>query len=700
MAVPAAADRSWSGLIASSPEKCGWHLSIPVSQIAILQRFATETAQRQMDRLAHFNPAQREAVLTASGPLLVLAGAGTGKTRVITHRMAELIRNGIEPDRILSVTFTNKAAKEMLERTSALLGKRLQKKPLISTFHSFCVRVLRQEIEVLGYPRAFTIYDRGDQESAARKALRDVRVPDSSLSPGDFLNIISRWKMAGVNPDHASDCTENDLEFLAAVAYRKYATSLRACGAVDFDDLLLLTNQLFLEYPEVLERQQRRFDHVQIDEYQDTNGSQFDLIEALIREHGNLCVVGDDDQSIYGWRGAEVSHILGFQNQFPGAKVVRLEENYRCTDEILDLANRLVKHNRGRHDKELRANRIAESPVRFFEHEDENVEAELVVREIRFLIDRKDVAPQDICILFRTNEQPRVFEAELRRQEVRYVVMGTQSFFDKKEIRDVLSYLKVLVNPQDETSLLRIFNTPARGISNSTVEKLLHRAVRNGTSIWDAVAGALAQKEITARAAESIDRFSRLLESFRAQFRNAPAELPVLVEDFIRAIDYRSEIRKQYKSEDQQAMREEMLELFVDSLRTYVQRADQPSLNGFLDEACLNEFDNGDDKEEKLNERAVKLMTVHSAKGLEFPRVYLVGMEEGILPHKRSVEMEGAAIDEERRLCYVAITRAQNHLTITRAAARRKWGKKQLSIPSRFIREMRPEDVDPDSTEH
>lgn len=650
-----------------------------------------------MDRLAHFNPAQRDAVLTLSGPLLVLAGAGTGKTRVITHRIVELIRNGIEPDRILSVTFTNKAAKEMLERTTALLGKRQKKKPLISTFHSFCVKVLRQEIEVLGYPRTFTIYDRGDQESAARKALRDVRVPDSSLGPGDFLNIVSKWKMIGVNPDKASDYTENDLEFLAAVAYRKYATNLKACGAVDFDDLLLLTNRLFLDYPEILERQQRRFDHVQIDEYQDTNGSQFDLIEALVRGHGNLCVVGDDDQSIYGWRGAEVSHILGFQNQFPGAKVVRLEENYRCTDEILDLANRLVKHNRGRHDKELRANRIADDPVRFFEHEDENTEAELVVREIKFLIDRKGVSAADVCILFRTNEQPRVFESELRRQDVRYVVMGTQSFFDKKEIRDVLSYLKVLENPRDETSLLRIFNTPTRGITNASVEKLLNRAVRNGTSIWDAVPGAVAEKDITAKAGDAVQRFSRLLGDFRQRLKGNPHDLPGLVEDLLETINYSSEIQKQYKNEEQQGIRQEMLEHFVDSLRDYVQRAKNPSLSGYLEETVLDGPED-DDKEDKLNENAVKLMTVHSAKGLEFPRVYIVGMEEGILPHKRSVEVEGEAIDEERRLCYVAITRAQNHLTLTRAAARRKWGKKRLSIPSRFIREMRGEDADPDST--
>jgi DNA helicase-2/ATP-dependent DNA helicase PcrA len=651
-----------------------------------------------MDRLAHFNPAQRDAVLTLSGPLLVLAGAGTGKTRVITHRVAELIRTGVEPDRILSVTFTNKAAKEMLERTSALLGKRLKKKPLISTFHSYCVRVLRQEIEVLGYPRAFTIYDRGDQESAARKALRDVRVPDSSLSPGDFLNIVSRWKTIGVDPDKASDYTENDLEFLAAVAYRKYATNLRACGAVDFDDLLLLTNRLFLDYPEILERQQRRFDHVQIDEYQDTNGPQFDLIEALVREHGNLCVVGDDDQSIYGWRGADVSHILGFQNQFPGAKVVRLEENYRCTDEILELANRLVKHNRGRHEKELRANKIADDPVRFFEHEDENVEAELVVREIKFLIERKGVPAQDVCILFRTNEQPRVFESEFRRQDVRYVVMGTQSFFDKKEIRDTLAYLKVLENPRDETSLLRIFNTPTRGITNASVEKLLNRAVINGTRIWDAVPEAVAEKDITQKAGDAVMRFSGLLSNFRQRLKQAPRELPKLVEDLLETINYRSEIQKQYKNEDQQAIREEMLEHFVESLRAYVKRERNPTLSGYLEETILDGPES-DDKEDKLSEHAVKLMTIHSAKGLEFPRVYIVGMEEGILPHKRSVEAEGAAIDEERRLCYVAITRAQNHLTLTRAAARRKWGKKLLTIPSRFIREMRGEEVDADSTD-
>lgn len=647
-----------------------------------------------MDRLAHLNAAQRDAVTTLSGPLLVLAGAGTGKTRVITQRMVELIRKGgIAPDRILSVTFTNKAAKEMLERTQELLGKRLPQKPMISTFHSYCVKVLRQEIELLGYPSKFTIYDRADQESTARKALRDVRVQDSTLKPGDLLNVISRWKMQGVGPDRASDYVENDLEFIAAVAYRKYQQSLQASGGVDFDDLLLLTNRLFSEHPDALRRQQQRFDHVQIDEYQDTNGSQFDLIDALVREHNNLCVVGDDDQSIYGWRGAEVSHILGFHQHFPGAKVVRLEENYRCTEPIIEVANRLVKHNRDRHDKALRANKPSDVPVRFREYDDELTEAENVVREIKFLVEKKGEALKDVCILFRTNEQPRVFESELRRQEVRYVIMGSQSFFDKKEIRDTLAYLKVLENPADETSLLRIINTPSRGIGDSTVQKLLQRAVRQGCSLWNAVPSALAEKEITAKAAESLNRFSGLLGRFRSRLNQSPHDLPRICEDLLEDIEYSSEIRKQYKNEDLQAVREEMLEQMVTSLGDYVARTDKPSLAGYLDETTLSGREESSDKEQKLDEDAVRLMTVHSAKGLEFKHVYIVGMEEGLLPHKRSVEIEGDAICEERRLAYVAVTRAQDYLTLTRSVARTKWGKKRLSIPSRFLYEMFGEEV-------
>jgi len=455
--------------------------------------------------LSDLNPPQREAVLKLSGPLLVLAGAGTGKTRVITYRMVELIRRGTPADRILSVTFTNKAATEMLERTTILLGRESKQRPFISTFHSLCVRILRREISELGYPRNFSIYDRGDQESAARSALRDIRVGDQALRPRDLLAIISRWKMAGVAPNLATDYVENDREFLAAVAYRKYQENLRASGAVDFDDLLLLTNQLFSEFPDILQRHQQRFDHVQIDEYQDTNGVQFSLVKALVSPHQNLCVVGDDDQSIYGWRGADVEHILNFPSHFPGAKIVRLEDNYRCTAAILRVANRIVRHNPGCHEKKLVAHKPGNIPVRFLEFPDEAAEAEGVVREIASLNREGNVPFPEFAILFRTNEQPRVFETELRRVKLPYVLIGGQSFFDRREIRDLLAYLKTILNPNDEASMLRIINTPARGIGTATVTKLLMQAVKNKERFWEVIPQPASSGDISTKAIQALN---------------------------------------------------------------------------------------------------------------------------------------------------------------------------------------------------
>lgn len=645
-----------------------------------------------MEHLAHLNAAQREAVTTLRGPLLVLAGAGTGKTRVITHRMAELIRRGTPAERILSVTFTNKAAREMLERTRQLLAGKLRERPCISTFHSFCVRVLRQEVHHLGYPQQFTILDRGDQESVARGVLRDIRVAEKSLAPGDLLAILSRWKSAGVHPERAADVSADDREFLAAMAYRRYQDKLRGTGGVDFDDLLLLTDRLFTDFPEVLERQQGRFDHVQIDEYQDTNGIQFRLVEALVREHRNLCVVGDDDQSIYAWRGAEVTHILGFAQHFPGAKVVRLEDNYRCTDEILAHANRLVARNRERHPKVLRASKRATAPVRFQEHPDEQLEAEMVAREIRFLHQQQAVPLRDFAILFRTNEQPRVFESELRRAQVPYVLIGSQSFFDRKEVKDLLAYLKVLARPEDEASLLRIINTPARGISPQTAERVLTCAVQQGLSFWDAAEALARDLVIPARGAEAIRTFRRLLDSYRARFLNDPQRLDVHLRELIEEIGYEREIERQYKDPQQALLRTEVVDQLVQSASEYLHQGGAASLHEFLDGLALSGRDDEPDKEDQAAADAVKLMTLHSAKGLEFPRVYLVGMEEGLLPHKRSVDATDREIAEERRLCYVGITRARDHLTLTRASARRKWGKLRPSVPSRFLAEMRSSD--------
>lgn len=652
------------------------------------------TSPNQSNHLSSLNPAQREAASTLSGPLLVLAGAGTGKTRVITYRMVELIRNGVPPDKILSVTFTNKASKEMQERMASLMGKRLPSKPFISTFHSLCVRILREEISLLGYPEKFVIYDRGDQESAARSALRDIRVTDKSLRPGDLLNKISSWKMANVSPELATNYTENDFDFLAAMAYRKYQTKLRSSGAVDFDDLLMLTNELFEKSPEALVRAQSRFQYVQIDEYQDTNLSQFNLIRSLVKPHQNLCVVGDDDQSIYGWRGAEVRHILGFQNQFPGAKVVRLENNYRCTDKIIEVANQLVSHNRDRHKKQLIAHKRMGSPVRFLDLADELTEAEKIVGEIRYLHEAQEVPLRDFAILFRTNEQPRVFETELRRTNVRYQLIGSQSFFDRREIRDLLAYLKTLIFPKDELSMLRIINTPTRGIGNSTIEKLVNQSVKEGKQFWDTVDSAGKSKDLSARATTALNGFHDLLKRYRTRLEQSPRELAAIMQDLIKEIDYESEIKKQYKTSEQQQSRIVILEQFIESIKEFCQRSSDPTPIGFLEETALGDRDDLNEKEDQLAQDAVKLMTLHSAKGLEFPRVYLVGMEEGLLPHKRSVEGTDSEIAEERRIAYVGITRAQDYLTLSRATNRTKWGKKQPTLPSRFLFEMRSSDED------
>ena len=642
-----------------------------------------------MLNLSGLNPPQKQAVQTLSGPLLVLAGAGTGKTRVITFRMANLIQHGIRPDRILSVTFTNKAAREMRERATKLLGSRLKQKPVVSTFHAHCVRILREDIDVLGYPKNFVIYDRSDQESAARKALREIRLGDKAMKPSDLLNRISQWKMSGITENEASDHVHADFDFLASMAYRRYQKQLRASGAVDFDDLLLLTSRLFKQSPETLQKHQSKFDHVQVDEYQDTNGVQFQLVEQLVKPHHNICVVGDDDQSIYGWRGAEVQHILNFGEHFPGTKTIRLENNYRCTGHIITFANRLVKNNRERHDKKLIAHKNNGTPVRMLAFDDETMEAENVVREISYLITELRVRPKDVAILFRTNEQPRLFETEMRRLNVPYVLLGGQSFFDRKEIRDVLAYLKVLAAPRDEVSLLRIINTPSRGIGTTTTEKLVQLAVSHGKSLWDVVPEGIASGIVPKQAQVALNDFHRLLIHFRQQALERPNDLVDVVRSLLTTINYDSEIDRQYKDETQAEARKQVVHDLVNSIGQYIERTSTPSLHGFLETTALMDRDEQSDKDSELADNAVRLMTLHSAKGLEFPRVYLVGMEEGLLPHKRSVESDlEKDIAEERRLAYVGVTRAMDYLTLTRAKTRMKWGKRRESIGSRFLYEM------------
>jgi len=604
----------------------------------------------------------------------------------VTYRIARLIGQGVPPERILAVTFTNKAAAEMQQRVATLLGKGKKEKPEISTFHSLCVRILRRNIQQLGYPAQFAIYDRGDQESVARAALREIRVGDGLLRPGDLLALVSRWKSAAVRPDRASAIAETDKEHLAAAAYRRYQKTLKARGAVDFDDLLLLTEELFSRFPEIRQAEAGRFDHLLVDEYQDTNGSQYRIVKALAGGHRNLCVVGDDDQSIYGWRGAEVTHILRFRDDWPEAKVVWLEVNYRSTREIIAWSNRLIGFNKQRHPKVLRTTSRGEPP-RILQFESEELEAKGVVEEVQSRLQGQGVRPREVAILFRTNEQPRPFEAELRRTKIPYVLVGGMSFYDRKEVRDVLAYLKLLVNPHDEVSLLRVINTPPRGIGQATIARLLEQAVAAGRPVWDVLGEASQGGHVPAAAASGIARFRSLLGSHRGQL--AHRGLAEVVRSLIAESGYREELARLYPEQAERESRWSAVEEVVNAAAGYCRRETSPTLSGFLQEVALTGSDDDRDRETKLARDAMALMTLHAAKGLEFREVYLVGMEEGLLPHRRSVDaLDASAIDEERRLCYVGLTRAQKRLSLTLALSRMKWGKARPTIPSRFLYEI------------
>jgi DNA helicase-2/ATP-dependent DNA helicase PcrA len=641
------------------------------------------------------NPPQRDAVNTLSGPLLVLAGAGTGKTRVVTFRIANLISHRIKPDRILAVTFTRKAAGEMQERAGKLLTGKHRKadapRPEISTFHSLCVKILRRHAPVLGYPERFAICDRGDQEGFARTALREIRAPADSLNAGDLLGFVGRWKMASVSPSGAVSVAETDREHLAAVAYRRYQKALKQSGVVDFDDLLLLTEQLFREHPQVRRAEAARFDHVLIDEYQDTNHSQYEIVRGLAMGHRNLCVVGDDDQSIYGWRGAEVTHILRFAKDWPDAKVVRLEDNYRSSASIIKHANTLIAFNSERHDKVLKAARHEGPNPRILQFKDENEEAVSVVKDIKRLMGMGRGA-KDFAILFRTNEQPRVFETELRAAQLPYVLIGGMSFFDRREVRDLLAFLRLVAEPNDDPALLRILNTPPRGIGDAARKALVTEAAARGLPIWGMIENPTVVTSLSRAALEGVIGLRKMVHTWQEMSEKLSVE-----DMFVRIIDdtnYQAEIERQYEDPQERDSRWAVVEEITNAAASYDTRkksrkkAPRDRIIAFLDDLLVGNQDDSRDKEKQLNQNAIALMTLHSAKGLEFPYVYLVGMEEGILPHKRSLEIGESAIPEERRLAYVGVTRAQDELTLTMALTRRKWGKPRETIPSRFLFEM------------
>lgn len=642
------------------------------------------------------NPAQRDAVATLRGPLLVLAGAGTGKTRVVTYRIANLIRHGIQPQRILAVTFTNKAAGEMRERIGGLLGHHSKRKsrdaeaaprPVIGTFHAHCVGVLRRHAKAAGYPPKFTIYDRGDQESLARAVLRDLRLPGTALNPNDMLSIVGSWKNASIKPADAAGAARTDKEHLAASAYRRYQDGLFIRGAMDFDDLLLNTEMLFETNPEVLREEASLFDHVLVDEYQDTNGSQYRIIRNLALAHRNLCVVGDDDQSIYGWRGADVTHILNFSKDWPDAKVVQLDANYRSTGSILAMANQLIEYNSDRYGKTLKPHRPDGPRPRILQFKNEIEEAKIVVGEIARHINQDHRQPRDIAILFRTNEQPRLFEVEMRKADVPYVLLGSQSFFDRREVRDILAYLKWIDQPDDEVSLLRIANTPPRGLGTQTMSLLVGRAVQRGEPVWRVMNDASAITDLSAPARRGIDELRAIANDIRISMTSE--SMGGALQQLIERTRYLDEIARLYDQPEERESRTESLGEVTNAIASYQERNRDGNLAGFLDEIALSGKEMGSEKDKAAAKNAVWLLTMHAAKGLEFPIVYLVGMEDGILPHSRSVKSgEEKDIAEERRLCYVGITRAQETLTFSMALTRMKWGKPRPTTPSRFLYEI------------
>ena len=565
--------------------------------------------------MAGLNKAQKLAVETQRGPLLVLAGAGTGKTRVVTFRIANLIRHGIQPDRILAVTFTNKAAGEMRQRIKELLKSKSRKSlPLVSTFHSLCVRILRQHITHLGYPENFTICNRGDQESIGRQSLRDINAVEAQLSPSQLVSQISNWKSRSIHPAKAAQIAESEKEGLAAAAYRRYQKKLKIQGSVDFDDLLLLTEELFRKHPTIKDQVAAKFDHILVDEYQDTNASQYRIVKDLAAKHQNLCVVGDDDQSIYGFRGAQVEHILNFGRDWPAAKVVNLEENYRSTGPIIRLANELITFNLQRHDKTLRSGRPTGPKPAFLQFPNETKEAKEIVYLIRNRLSQPGVEAGDIAILFRTKEQPRPFETELRKANLPYVLIGGMSFFDRKEIKDITAFLRLAQNPKDEMSLRRIANTPPRGLGTKVIETLIQHAVSEKRELWSLFANPERRPQISKAAHQGMDDLFHLITGLKGD---------TLVDQVRWLIDkarYQRELERVYPEPEDRDVRWNNVQQIVNSLGAFEQENENPSLSDFIDQLTLDDRFASQEKDKQLGRNAIALMTLHSAKGLEFPR--------------------------------------------------------------------------------
>jgi DNA helicase-2/ATP-dependent DNA helicase PcrA len=626
--------------------------------------------------LADLNDAQREAVLQTEGPLLVVAGAGSGKTRVLTYRVAHLIHAcGVKPNEILAITFTNKAAGEMRERLEAMLGG-TARAIWILTFHAACGRILRREAERLGYRSNFTIYDDQDQVRLVKSCLEELGKDPKRFSPRGIHHQISDAKNQLVSPEQYLGRVASFWDQTVAEVYERYQRRLHSSNAVDFDDLIMLTVEVLERFPEALAKWRKAFRYVLVDEYQDTNHAQYRLLQLLAGEHGNVCVVGDPDQSIYAFRGADIRNIMEFERDFPGTRVIALEQNYRSTNRILRAANEVIENNRERKPKRLFSDLGEGEPVRVVEVEDEHAEARFVAAEIASLMDG-GLSASEIAVFYRTNAQSRVLEDVLVRQDVPYQVVGGPRFYERAEIRDAVAYLGVLSNPLDAGSLLRIANRPRRGIGDTSLRRLVAHAEATGRTLFEAMADPEAAG-VAAASGRAVRGFRSLMESLMAVSQE------LRVDELVERVLERSGMLEALEAERtiEARGRIENLQELVGVAREYRQQAEEPTLAGFLQDISLVS-----DQDTIRDDRGlVTLMTLHNAKGLEFRAVYAIGMEEGIFPHIRALEEQG--VEEERRLCYVGMTRAMERLTLTHTLSRSLFGRRTHNLASRFLDEL------------
>lgn len=652
-----------------------------------------------MDLKSLLNKEQYEGAVTVEGPVLILAGAGSGKTRVLTHRMAHMIEDlNVFPYKILAITFTNKAAKEMQERVQALIGDKANDM-WISTFHSTCVRILRREIEKLGYKKNFTIYDSTDQKTLLKECIKVLNINDKEITEQEIMGKISKAKDNMQSSDsYYREHESNFREKKIAEVYKMYQKRLKENNALDFDDLICKTVELFKKDPETLEFYQRKFQYIMVDEYQDTNGAQYELVSLLAAKHRNICVVGDDDQCIYQWRGADIRNILGFEKDYPDAKVIKLEQNYRSKANILNAANVVIVNNTNRKSKVLRTEQESGNKIKVYRAYSDGDEGTFVANQIEKIKREQNKQYKDFAILYRTNAQSRIFEESLRRAAIAYKIVGGTKFYDRKEIKDMLSYLKVLVNPSDSISLRRIINVPKRGIGDATIQKVLDFADSYELNLWDALSEVRTIPTLTARNCAGIEKFMELMENLMMISETVPVSH--LIETILEDTGYIKELEASKQIEDKSRIEnlKELVSDAVDFEKNYEKEKaagssefdiNKTQLEAYLEKVSLvQDTDKLDDEEDENG--TVVLMTIHSAKGLEFPVVFMVGMENGIFPGQASFNSD-AEMEESRRLCYVGITRAKETLFMTSAEVRRVFGRTVAYPQSDFISEIKPE---------